>query len=111
MPPTILVLTLQMWHLLISFKFLPILTGPFLLTHLLLDKLKESAPSRIVNVISPVYRKSYINFENLNFEKKYSAKSAYEKSKTALASFNVKLAEILDGKLPVLLDLNKVLVL
>ncbi|XP_071994384.1 dehydrogenase/reductase SDR family member 13 [Engystomops pustulosus] len=40
--------------------------GHFLLTHLLLDRLKKCSPSRIVVVASRAYRKGRIDFKNLN---------------------------------------------
>lgn len=40
--------------------------GPFLLTHLLIDLLKKSAPSRIVIVASSLYRLASFNLENPN---------------------------------------------
>ena len=46
--------------------------GPFLLTELLLDLLKASAPSRIVNVTSDAHNGAKVNFEDLQGEKKFS---------------------------------------
>lgn len=40
--------------------------GPFLLTHLLIDLLKKSAPARIVIVASECYRFARVNMNNLN---------------------------------------------
>ena len=39
--------------------------APFLLTHLLLDKLKASAPARIVNVSSGSHQSGYIKMDDL----------------------------------------------
>ncbi|MCJ7622227.1 MAG: SDR family NAD(P)-dependent oxidoreductase, partial [Anaerolineaceae bacterium] len=44
----------------------------FLLTNLLLDMLKKSAPSRIVNVTSVAHRWGRINFDNRQSEKGYN---------------------------------------
>lgn len=65
--------------------------GHFLLTNLLLEKMKETAKStgvegRIVNLSSIAHLHTYsegILFENLNDEKSYSDKKAYGQSKLA----------------------------
>ncbi|MFX0075099.1 MAG: SDR family NAD(P)-dependent oxidoreductase [Candidatus Hermodarchaeota archaeon] len=66
--------------------------APFFLTNLLLDLLKEGTSSRIVNVVSRVHSNQF-NFEDLQFEKGYTAVKAYAKSKTALILFTYFLAE------------------
>jgi NAD(P)-dependent dehydrogenase (short-subunit alcohol dehydrogenase family) len=58
--------------------------APFLLTNLLLEKLKASAPSRIVNVSSEAANGSRIYWEDLQGEKKYSMFRAYGQSKLGL---------------------------
>ncbi|TMI12476.1 SDR family NAD(P)-dependent oxidoreductase, partial [Candidatus Bathyarchaeota archaeon] len=58
--------------------------GPFLLTNLLLDLLKASAPSRIVNVTSDAHNGARVNFEDLQGEKKFSGWQAYGQSKLAM---------------------------
>ncbi|XP_033734338.1 retinol dehydrogenase 13-like [Pecten maximus] len=71
--------------------------GSFLLTHLLLDKLKASAPSRIVNLTSLSYKTSCINFEDLNSENNYSESEAYKQSKFALVLSTKEYAKKLEG--------------
>jgi len=61
--------------------------GHFLLTELLLDKLKESSPSRVVNVSSfaqyLMAPAEGIPFDNLNAEKSYNPNTQYGVSKLA----------------------------
>jgi NAD(P)-dependent dehydrogenase (short-subunit alcohol dehydrogenase family) len=71
--------------------------GSFLLTNLLLDLLKASAPSRIVNVTSDAHNGAKVNFEDLQGEKKFSGWQAYGQSKLAMILFTHELAKRLDG--------------
>lgn len=74
--------------------------GPFLLTHLLLDMLKASAPSRIITVASKgliSYPFLDIEFNNLYGERKFSMQHAYYHSKLAQVMFTFDLAERLRG--------------
>jgi NAD(P)-dependent dehydrogenase (short-subunit alcohol dehydrogenase family) len=71
--------------------------GYFLLTELLLDELKASAPSRIVNVASDAARSGHINFDDLQGERRYSAWRAYSQSKLANILFTFELARRLQG--------------
>ena len=66
--------------------------APFLLTNLLLDRLKSSAPSRIVNVSSDASNGANIDFDNLQGEKKYSMMRIYGQSKLALNLITVEFA-------------------
>lgn len=70
--------------------------GVFLLTMLLLDMLKASAPSRVITVASKgliTYPFLNIEFDNLNGEKKFSTQHAYYHSKLAQVMFTYDLAE------------------
>lgn len=69
----------------------------FLLTNLLLDMLKTSAPARIVNVSSGVHERGHIDFEDLQMTRKYSGQKAYASSKLALVLFTYELARRLEG--------------
>lgn len=71
--------------------------APFLLTNLLLEKLKSSEPSRIVNVSSDAAKGQRVDFENLQGEKRYSMLSAYGTSKLELNLLTVELARRLVG--------------
>ena len=74
--------------------------GVFLMTHLLLDTLKASAPSRIITVASKglaVYPFLDIEFDNLNGERKFNTQHAYYHSKQAQVMFTYDLAERLKG--------------
>lgn len=74
--------------------------GIFLMTHLLLDLLKASAPSRIITVASKglmTYPFLNIEFDNLNGERKYSTQHAYYHAKLAQVMYTYDLAERLKG--------------
>jgi NAD(P)-dependent dehydrogenase (short-subunit alcohol dehydrogenase family) len=70
--------------------------GPFLLTNLLLPRLKASAPARVINVASKgliTYPRLSIEFDNLNGQRKFSMQHAYYHSKLAQVMFTYDLAE------------------
>jgi NAD(P)-dependent dehydrogenase (short-subunit alcohol dehydrogenase family) len=69
----------------------------FLLTNLLLDILKASAPARIVNVSSNAHTNAHIDFENLQGEKHFRGFEAYGQSKLANVLFTYELARRLEG--------------
>jgi light-dependent protochlorophyllide reductase len=77
--------------------------GHFLLTNLLLDLLKQSAPSRVVVVSSVLHRGQptgsapELNFENMNSEISYNGFMAYAQSKLANILFTRELARRLEG--------------
>src|SRR6266699_1360634 len=71
--------------------------APFLLTNLLLEKLKASVPARIVNVSSESHQSGYIKMDDLELEKGYRLMRAYGQSKLALVLFTYELARRLQG--------------
>ncbi len=72
--------------------------APFLLTNLLLDILKESAPSRIINVSSAAHRMAKLDFDDLQSEnKKLRLMRIYGISKLALMLFSYELSRRLEG--------------
>lgn len=71
--------------------------GVYLLTNLLLDKLKASAPARVVNVSSDAHRRARIHFDDLELEHKYNGLKAYGQSKLAMVLFTYELARRLEG--------------
>ncbi len=71
--------------------------APFLLTNLLLDMLKESAPSRVVTVSSEAERWGNIDFDDLQSKKRYRGFPVYGMTKLANIMFTYELAERLEG--------------
>jgi NAD(P)-dependent dehydrogenase (short-subunit alcohol dehydrogenase family) len=70
--------------------------APFLMTHLLLDALKKSAPARIINLTSGLHSGT-IHFNDLEFKHGYSGMKVYGHSKLAIILFTRLLAEKLKG--------------
>jgi NAD(P)-dependent dehydrogenase (short-subunit alcohol dehydrogenase family) len=71
--------------------------APFLLTNLLLNRLKQSAPARIVTVSSTLHQRSLVDFNNLQGEKFFDGNQAYGVSKLGNVLFTFELAERLRG--------------
>jgi len=71
--------------------------GHFLLTNLLLDRIKEAPSARIVNVSSGAHRFASLDFQNLNSERSYSRTAAYGYSKLANILLTRSLAKRLRG--------------
>jgi len=69
----------------------------FLLTNLLLDILKASAPARIVNVSSGSHLGASIDFDNLQGERHFHGMQAYGQSKLANVLFTYELSRRLNG--------------
>jgi NAD(P)-dependent dehydrogenase (short-subunit alcohol dehydrogenase family) len=71
--------------------------SPFLLTHLLLDRLKASAPARIINVSSNAHQMAGIHFDDLEGRRRYGGWTAYGQSKLGNILFTYELARRLEG--------------
>ena len=79
--------------------------GPFLLTHELLDLLKSSAPSRIINVSSGLAKNGKVDLDDLQGEKNCSGRKffspsrspGYDNAKLMLMMFSYELARRLKG--------------
>ena len=72
--------------------------GHFLLTQLLLDRLKASAPSRVVVVASVAHKHGGpLDFDDLQSERNYSGMGTYGRTKLANVLFTRELARRLDG--------------
>jgi NAD(P)-dependent dehydrogenase (short-subunit alcohol dehydrogenase family) len=69
----------------------------FLLTNLLLDVLKASAPARIINVSSIAHTEGFIDLDDLQANKQYRLMRAYAQSKLANVLFTYALAQRLEG--------------
>jgi NAD(P)-dependent dehydrogenase (short-subunit alcohol dehydrogenase family) len=69
----------------------------FLLTDLLLDIIKSSAPARIINVASDAHENSSINFDDLGYKQRYSGWTSYGASKLANLLFTYEMARRLEG--------------
>jgi NAD(P)-dependent dehydrogenase (short-subunit alcohol dehydrogenase family) len=79
--------------------------GPFLLTHELMDLLKSSAPSRIINVSSGLAKDGKVDLDDLQSEKNYPRTKAYSRrhapvydnAKLMVMMFTYELARRLKG--------------
>jgi NAD(P)-dependent dehydrogenase (short-subunit alcohol dehydrogenase family) len=73
--------------------------APFLLTQLLLDRLKASAPARIVTTSSDAHKGAHIPFDDLNAERSYGMRGFQRYGQTKLANilFTAELARRLEG--------------
>jgi NAD(P)-dependent dehydrogenase (short-subunit alcohol dehydrogenase family) len=67
----------------------------FLLTHMLLPRLRSSTPSRIINVSS--IGQAPLDFDDIMIERDYSGTRAYGQSKLAQIMFTIDLAQQLQG--------------
>ncbi|HEX5906234.1 MAG TPA: SDR family oxidoreductase [Propionibacteriaceae bacterium] len=71
--------------------------APFLLTNLLLEKLKQNTSARVVTVSSNAQAQGRIDFSDLQSERSYSGARAYSQSKLANVLFSYELARRLKG--------------
>jgi NAD(P)-dependent dehydrogenase (short-subunit alcohol dehydrogenase family) len=73
--------------------------GPFLLTTLLLDRIRASAPARVVTVASSAHRQARkgMPFDDLQSTRHYAGMQVYGESKLANILFTTELARRLEG--------------
>ena len=71
--------------------------GHFLLTNLLLDRIKESEPSRIITVSSFGHYAGSLDFDDMMWNKGYQSQFAYFRSKLANVMFTRELANRVSG--------------
>ncbi|MCY4177314.1 MAG: SDR family oxidoreductase [Endozoicomonadaceae bacterium] len=71
--------------------------GPFLLTKLLLERIKNAESGRIVNLSSATEALGHINFDDIQMEKGWNALKSYAQAKLAMNMFTINLAQALKG--------------
>ncbi|MGI0028103.1 MAG: SDR family oxidoreductase [Nitrososphaera sp.] len=72
--------------------------APFLLTNLLVDRIKASNPSRIITTSSVAHEGAHVDLDDIQFERKrYNGIKAYGQSKLANILFTKELASRLAG--------------
>jgi NAD(P)-dependent dehydrogenase (short-subunit alcohol dehydrogenase family) len=71
--------------------------APFLLTNLLLDRLKESAPGRVITTSSEAQQWGSMDFSDLQSRRRYRGFPVYGMTKLANIMFTYELAEQLKG--------------
>ena len=71
--------------------------GVFRLTNNLLAMLRETKPSRIINISSGMHKTGKINFDDIMMEKKYASMKQYANSKLIVTTFTYVLARRLVG--------------
>jgi len=71
--------------------------APFLLTNLLLERIRASAPSRIVTTSSGAHHGVAIPFDGVNAERGYRGFTRYGQTKLANILFTIELARRLEG--------------
>lgn len=71
--------------------------APFLLTSMLLGKLQDSAPARVVTVASAAHTRARLDLDDLQLEKGYDSWRAYSNGKLANILFTRELARRLPG--------------
>jgi len=69
----------------------------FQFTLRLFERMKESAPARIVNLSSDSYKVAKLELDNLQLERGYSVSQAYARSKLAIVYFTRELARRIEG--------------
>ena len=74
--------------------------GPFLLTNLLLDRLRATAGARVVNVASRAHVGATLDFDDLQFGSRYKGLAAYQRSKLCNILFTYELARRLGDSGP-----------
>lgn len=70
--------------------------APFLMTNLLMDTLKKSAPARIISTTSGLHGGT-IRFDDVEFKSGFRGMSVYRQSKLAIVLFTKELAKRLKG--------------
>ncbi len=74
------------------------LVAPFVLTTLLLERLRESVPARVINLSSSEHRRGSMDLDDLEFQaRRYSASAAYSQSKLGVILFSAELSRRLPG--------------
>ncbi len=71
--------------------------APYLLTNIVVERLKTSAPARVVNVASMTHAYAKLDYENLQGEKEFKPSRAYSLSKLGNVMATFHLAEKLAG--------------
>jgi NAD(P)-dependent dehydrogenase (short-subunit alcohol dehydrogenase family) len=69
----------------------------FQLTLRLFERLRQSAPARIVNISSDTYKIAKLELDNLQLERGYSVSQAYGRSKLAIVHFTLELSRRIAG--------------